>query len=887
MQAAAGDARSDRAADPRSLTDSTEALRRLLDVSAALVEAETPGEIVQVLLSEGRAALGADSALVFLLDETGTAIELAGSIGHDPSDIEPLRRVPMGFPMPTAEVIRTGQPAWLSSQEDVLAGAPGIERPLRAIGAETIAAVPLLAPGGTLGAVSLQFVRPRVFDDLEKELALGIARQCAVALERARLRGAERRSAHQLETLANSGVIGVIVETEDRIEQANDALLEMIGRTRDDLNRGRLSWRSITADGWHHADARAMEELLSRGVCHPYEKELIRGDGSLVPVQVGAALLDAQPFRAVAYILDMTELVALERDRDRLLHDERVAREEAERTREQLAFLAGASEMLFSSLDPRETLAQVVRAAVPWLADLCMVELLDGQELNLLAVEHVDPDKVRLAQRFRERMPPDPASPAGAWEAIRSGKSALMTEVTDEILERIEGTNPEGARLIRELHLTSAMTVPLFSGGVAAGAITFIWAESERHYSEDDLALAEDLARRAGMALEQARLYEERRRVADTLQRSLMPPAFPDVPGLDVSSRYRPAGDATQVGGDFYDLFPTDDGAWGLALGDVSGKGAQAAAIMGIARYTIRTAALSDQRPSSILKTLNEALLRQTEDQRFCTVVYARVRMNATGARLTLACGGHPPPLIVRSDGIVESTEVTGVLIGAFPDVEIEDRPLDLGPGDALVLYSDGVVEERRGEEQFGQRRLGTLLAGTPGLPAREIVDLVISAVEGFSLDAPHDDIAVVVVRVQGAGEPETRRSHGLVRSGTRAAAEARRLLDTLAPDLDAGMLADARLLVSELVTNAVRHADMPEDSTIEVRAVAEPQRMVRVEVHDEGTGFDPGELPPLIADDPREAGWGLVLVDRLSSRWGVERGAGFTVWFEVSIEER
>jgi PAS domain S-box-containing protein len=882
----ADDAPSHHAPDLRTLTGSTEALRRLLDVSAALVEAETPDEIVQVLLSEGRAALGADSALVFLVDEEGSAIELAGSIGHDASDIEPFRRVPMGFPMPTAEVIRTGRPVWLSTLDEILAGSPRIERPLRAIGAEAIAAVPLLAPGGTLGAVSLQFVTPRVFDDLEKELALGIARQCAVALERARLREAERRSAHQLETLANSGVIGVMVRTEDKVVQANDALLEMIGRTTDDLDGGRLSWRSITADGSHDADARAMEELLSTGICHPYEKELIRADGTAVPVQVGAALLDAAPFRAVAYILDMTELVSLERDRDRLLHDERVAREEAERTREQLAFLAGASEMLFGSLDPRETLAQVVRAAVPWLADLCMVELLDGQELNLLAIEHVDPDKVRLAQEFRERTPPDPRSPAGTWEAIRSGKSSLVSDVPVAVVDELERTNPEGARLIRELHLTSAMSVPLFAGGVAVGAITFVWAESERHYGEDDLALAEDLARRAGVAFEQARLYEERRRVADTLQRSLMPPAFPDVPGLDVAARYRPAGDATQVGGDFYDLFPTDDGAWGLALGDVSGKGVQAAAIMGIARYTIRTAALSDQRPSSILKTLNEALLRQTEDQRFCTVVYARVRMNATGARLTLACGGHPSPLVVRRHGMVEDTAATGVLIGAFPDVDIEDRPLDLGPGDALVLYSDGVVEERRGNDQFGGRRLRSLLAETPGLPAREVVDLVVSAVEGFSLDAPHDDIAVVVIRVQDAGEPETRRSHGQVRSGPRAAADARRLIDALEPDINHDLLGDARLLVSELVTNAVRHADLPEDSMIEVRAVAEPQRLIRVEVHDDGTGFDPSDLSLQETDDGRESGWGLVLVDRLASRWGVERGAGFTVWFEVSVEE-
>ncbi len=882
----ASGARSDSARGVPASAGSAEALRRLLDLSAALVEAETPEEIVQVLLSEGRAALGADSALVFVVAEAGAGIELVGSVGHDASDIEPFRRVPLDFPMPTAEVIRTGRPAWLSSLDEIVAGSPRIEQPMRAIGAEAIAAVPLLAPGGILGAVSLQFVKPREFDDLERELALGIARQCAVALERARFREAERRSAHQLETLASSGVIGVIVESEDRIEQANDALLEMIGRSRDDLVGGRLSWRSITAEGWHDADTHAMEELLSTGICRPYEKELVRPDGSIVPVQVGAALLDTEPFRAVAYILDMTELVSLERDRDRLLHDERVAREEAERAREQLAFIARASEMLFTSLDPRETVALVVRAAVPWLADLCMVELLEGQELNLLAVEHVDPDMVRVARELRERTPPDPASPVGAWEAIRSGKSSLVADVPGELVDDLEQTNPQAAKLIRQLDITSSMTVPLLSGGAVVGAITFLWAQSGRHYHEEDLALAEDLARRAGAAFEQARLYEERRRVADTLQRSLMPAAFPDVPGLDVAARYRPAGDSTQVGGDFYDLFQTDDGAWGLVLGDVSGKGVQAAAIMGIARYTIRTAALSDQRPSSILKTLNEALLRQTEDQRFCTVVYARVRMNETGARLTIACGGHPPPLVVRGDGTVESMGVTGVLIGAFPDIEIEDRPLDLGPGDALILYSDGVVEERRGDDQFGQRRLRSLLTEASGLPAREMVDLVVSAVEGFSLDAPHDDIAVVGVRVQGADEPEARRAHGQVRAGPRAAAEARRLLDVFVQHVREDVLDDARLLLSELVTNAVRHADLPEDSLIDVRAVTELERWIRVEVHDDGAGFDPTDLPPFRADERRESGWGLVLVERLASRWGVERGAGFTVWFEVSVEE-
>ncbi len=239
-------------------------------------------------------------------------------------------------------------------------------------------------------------------------------------------------------------------------------------------------------------------------------------------------------------------------------------------------------------------------------------------------------------------------------------------------------------------------------------------------------------------------------RLARTLQQSLLPPNLPEMPGVEVAARYLPAGRGMDVGGDFYDLFRTGARTWGIVMGDVCGKGAEAATVTALARYTVRAAAMQTRKPREILATLNEAIIRQRSgDERFVTAVYASVRRGPDGARLRIACGGHPLPLVLRESGRVMTVGRTGTLLGLFRDIEVKDASVHLRHGDALVLFTDGVIEARDEEgELFDEQRLRDLLADCAGLDAAEIAKRVEEAVLGYSAGEPADDTAVLVLRV-------------------------------------------------------------------------------------------------------------------------------------------
>jgi serine phosphatase RsbU (regulator of sigma subunit) len=292
------------------------------------------------------------------------------------------------------------------------------------------------------------------------------------------------------------------------------------------------------------------------------------------------------------------------------------------------------------------------------------------------------------------------------------------------------------------------MIVPLKARGRAVGAITFVWSESGRTYGAADLALAQDLARRGAQAVENAMIYRERDYIAKTLQQSLLPPDLPEIPGIELAARYLPAGAGNEVGGDFYDIFDTGDGAWGLAIGDVCGKGPDAAAVMGLAKYSLRAAAMRERRPSRILDTMNEAVMRQTTDGRFLTVAYARIRPDERSVRLTVSCGGHPLPTILRADGSLVTAGKPGTLLGLFPDPELSDDTIDLNAGDLMVVYTDGVTDSPGFEEGSGERRLAEVLAGCVGKSAGEIADAIEREVLAPRKEARRDDVAFVILRV-------------------------------------------------------------------------------------------------------------------------------------------
>jgi sigma-B regulation protein RsbU (phosphoserine phosphatase) len=237
------------------------------------------------------------------------------------------------------------------------------------------------------------------------------------------------------------------------------------------------------------------------------------------------------------------------------------------------------------------------------------------------------------------------------------------------------------------------------------------------------------------------------RLLAETLQRSLIPPAPPQIPGLDVACVYRPAGKGDQVGGDFYDVFETAGGDWVLALGDVCGKGPEAATVTALARYTMRAAAMRSRRPRRVLAMLNEALLRQ-HTERFCTVVYARIRNVSGRWRLTVASGGHPAPILVTAAGDVKPLGQAGHLMGVVDAPELRDADVDLHPEDTVVFYTDGVTEARRGDEFYGEERLLHLLTSSPAVGATGMAEAIEADVAAFQGGFLRDDVAIVVLQI-------------------------------------------------------------------------------------------------------------------------------------------
>jgi serine phosphatase RsbU (regulator of sigma subunit)/PAS domain-containing protein len=410
--------------------------------------------------------------------------------------------------------------------------------------------------------------------------------------------------------------------------------------------------------------------------------------------------------------------------------------------------LARSSDVLSGWLGSGELLTRIAQLAVPEIADWCAVDLLspDGR-LERVALTHTDPGLREHALELSRRFPPDPTTPGGAYEVVESGEPRLLQEVSDELLRRSTRSEEQYA-LLRELGIRSVIIVPMRTRERTLGTLTFATGPSGRRYDDHDVEVAHELARRCATAIDNNRLYSERSYIARTLQEGLLPLELPDIPGIEAAVRFRHAGDGSEVGGDFYDLFETGSRGWTVVLGDVCGKGPDAAAVTALARYTLRTAAMRHRLPSRSLSILNEALLRQRSDRRFCTVAYVYLEKVDGGARVGFASGGHPLPLLLHADGAVETIGAPGTLLGVVPDPDLEDRSLVLGRGDALVLFTDGVIEPRGSGETLDEARLAGLVARCSGREA----DAIAAEIEREALSAhgglPRDDIAVLVLRV-------------------------------------------------------------------------------------------------------------------------------------------
>jgi serine phosphatase RsbU (regulator of sigma subunit) len=369
---------------------------------------------------------------------------------------------------------------------------------------------------------------------------------------------------------------------------------------------------------------------------------------------------------------------------------------------------------------------------------------------------YADEPASALGERLRD-LPPSPKSHHPAIKVMQTGEPQLIPDVGDEVM-RVIAEDPETFRMMNDLGLRSCLCVPIVSRW-SLGTLTLLVGPGDegaaRRYGESDLALAQDLARRAALALDNASLFESSKQLALTLQKSLLPSAIPTVPGAEIAARYHAAGEANQVGGDFYDLFATGEDGWAAVIGDVCGKGAEAAALTALARHTIRAAKMQLRKPRRILGFLNQVVLQSRHHERFMTVAYCRLRPRDDGIQVTLARAGHPPPLVLRRDGTVKAEGRPGSLIGVLAEPDLSDRALKLGPGDAMVLYTDGVTEARGSEERFGLKRLTSVLENCVGMDAERIANRIEDEVFAFQVGKLRDDMALMIVRVPDGRDSE------------------------------------------------------------------------------------------------------------------------------------
>ncbi|MER7455534.1 SpoIIE family protein phosphatase [Micromonospora sp. NPDC126480] len=447
--------------------------------------------------------------------------------------------------------------------------------------------------------------------------------------------------------------------------------------------------------------------------------ELLRVPLTVHRPYAGELELDAAPS---AYARPLASLMA-----ERLslhLENDRLRRADVRR-QAWLTFLAEVSELLAQSLDVELTMALIPQLVVPRLGQWCAVHTTDEWgRLRLAATSHAD-------------------------ESVLPQLHAVLAETGPESIQaRLREASRNGTQMPLGAP-TEGFAVPLIARGQRLGTLAVGRHQRHRH-DPDEVAVLEDVARRAALAIDNARIHAERRRVAQALQQSLLPPVLPVVEGIGFAAEYVPTGDDADVGGDFYDVLPLPDGRWLVVIGDVSGKGVQAATVTGLVRDVIRTL-VGDGKPlPEALTRLNETLVERGGG-RYCTLAVAAVGPGDGGQLdVSLHLAGHDRPVLLTAGG-ARFVGTGGTALGLLDSIASPTAELSLGAGDALIFYTDGVTERRRGRELFGVDRLREAAAPLAGYSADVVAARLRSTALGFSPETPRDDIAILVLRNDAA----------------------------------------------------------------------------------------------------------------------------------------
>jgi PAS domain S-box-containing protein len=695
-----------------------------------------------------------------------------------------------------------------------------------------------------------------------------LAGRLAVALDNARLLDAER----QLEALVTSMEDAVTMrDMEGRIVLANEAAIELMGAASlDDLR------------------ALAVEEMWSRYALYdpegrPLHEQQLSWVEALRTQRNPPPLLYRQVARETGrqrWLVSKASVVRGQDDAPAMVMNVTEDVTAVKRAEIGQRLLVEAGRLLSGTLDVDATLQEIAELTVPTLADWCGIDVPGpGGSLHQRAVAHIEPEKVALAHRLRSLHPVGLDDDSALARVNRTGEPARMDNITPEMV-RAAALDEEHLALLEGLGLSALMVVPLRTGDDVLGSLSLVASQPHRRFDDADQEVAEALGRRVADALRNARLLRDRTEIAHVLSSGLRPDASPILPGCEVAAVYQPAGEDVEAGGDFYEVIDAPSGSI-VVMGDVVGKGAPAAALSAVARVTLRTAGRLTGEPRAALDELNH-VLRRRGGMSLCTVVAVALPSELPGTAEVLLAG-HPPPLLVR-DGVAQPIGRHGPMLGAVEVAEWPPATVELAPGDVLVLYTDGVLDSvLPGGERFGEERLRRV-AERAGQDVGRLAEMVEEQLERLRL---RDDVALLAIRCPG---PPALLARGtldgdaallleLTLPGGPAAPRAARhaLAAALAGRLSQRAEGDALIVVSELVTNAIRHGGAPDDRYELTLHAALRETGLRIEVTDPGAGFEPG------GHGPRpDGGYGLHLLDRLASRWGVAGAEPVTVWVEL-----
>jgi PAS domain S-box-containing protein len=478
----------------------------------------------------------------------------------------------------------------------------------------------------------------------------------------------------------------------------------------------------------HKDEEKVILERVKQGErLETYETERIRADGARIAVS-----LTVSPIRSPLRGLIGASVVARDITAER-------------RRRRAQEFLVTASRLLDSSLDPVQTARTIVNTAVPELAELCLVDFRrpDGW-LGDSVVAGADPEKAARLEQIRHETPLDPSSEHPVAQVLRLNQPMTWRDLTaPEVVDKV-AQNDEHLQLMIDAGYNSAAVVPLVARGRAIGALSFLHAASDLRYDPDDLEFLSELGERAALALDNARLYRDRDRIAKNLQRGLRPPRPAGVPGLDLSVVFEAAGEGIEVGGDVYDVLPDDDGCW-ILVGDVAGKGSAAAGVSVAVRHSVRGLTRVISEPDEVLSQVNELLLAGDSLNDFATAMLAKLWREGESWRVVLASAGHPPAARIGDEGL--EMLGGGSVLGAWEDLTVAKHERRLGPADTLLLYTDGWLEAGPIASHEGPEAFSEKARALAGLELDELTERLRADALRRSSGNLRDDLVVLAAR--------------------------------------------------------------------------------------------------------------------------------------------